>query len=93
MGLLCLQKAKSGGMFSLTSSVAIYNEIARLRPDLAEVLSSPFVMDRKGEVPQGKQDTFEIEPFNHYKGHLIAIYDRIYIDAAQHRDYVPNRDQ
>ena len=90
VGLLCLQKAKSGGMFSLTSSVSGYNEIARRRPDLAQALSSPFVMDRKGEVPAGKQDTFEIGPFNHYKGRLITIYDRVYINAAQHRDHVPS---
>ncbi len=90
VGLLCLQKAKSGGVFTLTSSVAVYNEIVRRRPDLAEVLSSPFVMDRKGEVPEGKQDTFEIESFHHYKDHLLTIYDRAYINAAQHRDHVPS---
>lgn len=89
VGLLCLQKAKSGGVFTLTSSVAVYNEIARRRPDLAQVLSSPFVMDRKGEVPKGKQDTYESENFHHYKGRLLTIYDRSYIIAAQHRDHVP----
>ena len=89
VGLLCLRKAKSGGLFTLTSSPAIYNEIARLRPDLAEVLSSPFVVDRKGDVPEGKQDTYEIETFHHYKGRLLTIHDRVYITAAQHRDDVP----
>ncbi len=89
VGLLCLQTAKSGGVFSLSSSVAVYNEIARRRPDLAAVLSAPFVVDRKGEVPQGKQDTYEIEVFHHYKGRLLTIHDRVFIDAAQHRDYVP----
>ncbi len=89
VGLLCLRKAKSGGVFTLTSSVAVYNEIVRLRPDQADVLSSPFVVDRKGEVPEGKEDTFEIETFHHYKGRLLTIHDRVYITAAQHRDYVP----
>ena len=89
VGLLCLQSAKSGGMFSLASSVAIFNEIARRRPDLAEVLSSPFVMDRKGEIPVGKKETYEIEVFHHYKGRLLTIHDRVFINAAQHKDYVP----
>ena len=89
VGLLCLQKAKSGGMFSLASSVAIFNEISKRRPDLARVLSSPFVVDRKGEVPEGKQDTYQIEIFHHYKNRLLAIHDRVFINAAQHRDYVP----
>ena len=89
VGLLCLQRAKSGGVFSLASSVAIYNEIARRRPDLVRVLSSPFVVDRKGEVPDGKKDTYEIEIFHHHKRRLLTIHDRVFINAAQHRDYVP----
>ena len=89
VGLLCLKTPKSGGVFSFASSVAVYNEIVRTRPDLAQVLSEPWVHDRKGEVPEGKQDTFEIPTFNHYKGRLLTIYDRSYINAAQHRDYVP----
>ena len=89
VGLLCLQKAKSGGLFSLASSVAIFNEIAIRRPDLAKVLSSPFIVDRTGEVPDGKQETYEIEIFHHYKHRLLTIHDRVFINAAQHRDYVP----
>ena len=76
-------------MFSIASSVAIYNEIAKRRPDLALVLSSPFVVDRKGEVPDGKKDTYEIEIFHHYKHRLLTIHDRVFINAAQHKDYVP----
>ena len=89
VGLLCLQRAKAGGVFSIASSVAIYNEIAKRRPDLARVLSSTFVVDRKGEVPDGKKDTYEIEIFHHYKRRLLTIHDRVFINAAQHKDYVP----
>ena len=36
--LLCLRSAKSGGLSKLVSSVAIFNEIEKTRPDLAVIL-------------------------------------------------------
>ena len=33
VGLLCLQPAKRGGLSSLVSSVTLYNDIRRRRPD------------------------------------------------------------
>src|SRR5215213_7205632 len=49
VGLLCLKTAKSGGLSSLTSSMAIYNEMTRRRPDLVARLFRPFPTDRRGE--------------------------------------------
>ena len=89
VGLLCLREAKSGGVFTVCSSVAIYNEIARTRPDLARTLCSPFIIDRKGEVPEGKQPTYEMAVFHHYRGRMLCMHDRNFIDAAQRRGGVP----
>lgn len=89
VGLLCLKAAKSGGLFSLTSSIAVYNEIIKRRPDLGRILMQPFVNDRRGEVPAGKQDTFEMAAFYHHKGRLLSFMDRNFINAAQTHDYVP----
>src|SRR5262249_60686112 len=36
--LLCLHPAKSGGLSSLVSSITIFNEMRRCRPDLLKVL-------------------------------------------------------
>ena len=58
VGLLCLKTAKSGGLSSLTSSMAIYNEMARRRPDLVARLFRPFPTDRRGEVPGGQEAVF-----------------------------------
>ena len=55
VGLLCLQTAKSGGRSALVSAGTVYNEILRTRPDLAAVLLQPFPIDRRGEIPKGKQ--------------------------------------
>jgi len=85
VSLLCLKPCKSGGIFSLSSTTAIYNEMVRVRPDLVAVLEQPFVFDRKGEIPEGKQATYEMPLFHRYKGRLLAIHDRNFIDAALER--------
>jgi hypothetical protein len=83
VGLLCLKTAKSGGLSALVSSTTIFNEMRRRRPDLLELLFQPAPTDRRGEVPEGQKPYFEIPPFNWYRGHLTAIYQRQYIDSAQ----------
>ena len=42
IGLLCLRTSKSGGESRIVSSVTVYNEIVRRRPDLAPVLFGDF---------------------------------------------------
>jgi len=48
--LLCLKNAKEGGHSSWASSITVYNEILKRRPDLAQLLAGPWFFDRKGEV-------------------------------------------
>lgn len=50
VGLLCLRNAMEGGDSNVTSSVTVFNEAARRRPDLVPVLLSDFYNDRKGEA-------------------------------------------
>ncbi|MBV8169986.1 MAG: TauD/TfdA family dioxygenase [Alphaproteobacteria bacterium] len=83
VGLLCLKTAKSGGLSSIVSSMAIYNELTRRRPDLLPRLFAPFPTDRRGEVPEGKQPYFELPVYSDYAGYLSAIYSRTYINSAQ----------
>jgi hypothetical protein len=89
VGLLCLKTAKSGGLSSLVSSVTIRNEMVKRRPDLATVLSQPFYVDRKGEVPAGKKDYYQMPVFNYYAGYLTVIYARDFIEAGQRFEEVP----
>ncbi len=89
VGLLCLQPAKQGGLSSVVSSVTIYNEMLAQRPDLVGVLEQPFVIDRKGEIPDGKGPYYEMPVFNHHAGRLTTIYARDFIEAAQRFDEVP----
>jgi hypothetical protein len=81
--LLCLQPAKRGGLSSLVSSVTLYNEIRRRRPDLIPYLFEPIETDRRGEVPEGQKPYFRIPVFCWHAGLLSAVYQRKYIDSAR----------
>ena len=89
VGLLCLQTAKAGGQSKIASSVTVYNEMVRRRPDLVAVMMEPFVTDRKGEIPEGKRPYYEMPIFNPYGGYLTTTYSRDFITAAQRFDEVP----
>ena len=85
VGLLCLQTAKSGGESFIASSMTVYNEILKRRPDLMPAAFMPFPTDRRGEVPAGMKPWFEIPIFNRHAGLLSGIYLRHYIEEAQRR--------
>jgi len=83
VALLCLNQAKEGGDSLLVSTVTIYNEMRKARPDLVRLLFDPIATDRRGEVPEGQQPYFEIPVFNWHAGRLTGMYQRQYIDSAQ----------
>jgi TfdA family taurine catabolism dioxygenase TauD len=89
VGLLCLHGAKAGGLSSLVSSVTLFNEIRRRRPDLLGCLFDPIETDRRGEVPEGQKPWFTIPVFNWHEGLLSAIYQRKYVDDARRFSGVP----
>ena len=89
VGLMCLAKAKSGGLSSIASSAAIHNEVLRRRPDLMDVLRGDFYMDRKCEVPDGKLPYVAAPVFNYDHGYMTCFYPRGDIDYAQRFDAVP----
>jgi Taurine catabolism dioxygenase TauD, TfdA family len=83
VSLLCLKTAKSGGLSSLTSSMSIYNAMAAQRPDLLRRLFTPFAVDRRGEVPEGKLPWFDLPVFNDHAGYLSVIYSPQYVRSSQ----------
>jgi hypothetical protein len=89
VALLCLHPAKSGGLSSLVSTVTMFNELRRKRPDLAQVLFEPIETDRRGEVLSGQKPYFSIPVFNWHAGLLSAIYHRPYIESARRFPEVP----
>ncbi len=89
VGLLCLHAAKSGGLSSLVSSVTMFNEMRKRRPDLARVLFEPIETDRRGEIPEGQKPYFRIPVFTWYAGLLSTVYQRSYIESARRFSEVP----
>lgn len=83
VGLLCLRDARQGGESLLVSTLTLYNEMRRRRPDLVGLLFDPIATDRRGEIPEGEKPYFEIPVLNWHDGLLTGIYQRQYIDSAQ----------
>jgi hypothetical protein len=83
VGLLCLKTAKSGGESFIASSMTVYNEIRKRRPDLLLALFEPYPTDRRGEIPEGMRPWFDMPIFHWHAGRLSCIYVRQYIESAQ----------
>jgi TfdA family taurine catabolism dioxygenase TauD len=89
VALICLQKARRGGLSSLASSWTAYNEMFTRDADLAAALFEPIWTDHRGEHPPGSNPWFSIPIFSWHRGKLIAMYQRRYIESAQRFPGVP----
>lgn len=89
VGLLCLHPSKSGGESRIVSSITLYNEMLRRRPDLAAELTSDFYYSRHGEVPPGMEPWFKMAPFSIERGTLSVRGVSSYITKAQGLPGVP----
>jgi Taurine catabolism dioxygenase TauD, TfdA family len=83
VALLCLRRAKSGGLSAIVSSMTLHNVMAQRRPDLLDRLYQSFPVDRRGEVPPGKAPFYEAPVFNAHDGYLSVLYSRLHIGSAQ----------
>jgi hypothetical protein len=83
VALLCLRRAKSGGLSAIASSMAVHNVMLERRPDLLERLYQPFPVDRRGEVPEGKAPFYDAPVFNEHAGRLSVLYSRLHIGSSQ----------
>ncbi|MFT5173175.1 MAG: hypothetical protein ACI8W7_001346 [Gammaproteobacteria bacterium] len=89
VGLLCLRKAKRGGLSAIVSSVTVYNEMLARSPQLTAELFKPIHIDRRGEVPKGKDPWYLTPIFNWHEGKLSTHYARRYIESIRRLDEVP----
>ena len=89
VGLLCIKTARRGGASAIASSTSAFNVLAEQRPDLLEVLCQPFYVDRKDEIPLGKEPTYQLAVFHRHAAYVTCIYSRDFIEAAQRFDDVP----
>lgn len=89
IGLLCLKKSKAGGVSRIVSSVTVYNEVARARPDLADLLFEPWYFHLKGEQAPGTPPWFQLPVAHAIGGALSSFFIGWYIRDAEKLPGVP----
>ena len=93
VALMCLHPSKSGGASTVTSSLHIYNEMLKRRPELVAALSEPIYRDRRNEIPPGKEPWFQMPVFNFFEDHLTVSWQGGYIRSAQRFEELPRHSQ
>lgn len=89
VGLLCLRTARRGGASRIVSSVSVYNELLRRRPDLVPRLYEPFLLDARDEEKEGRVPYVPIPPCRHAGGRLRTFYHSDYFRSAQRHASAP----
>src|SRR6202012_3330554 len=89
IGLMCLRKAKSGGLSCVANAVAIYNELVCTRPDLAEVLFAPQPYDMRGEQAPDTKPYYMFPVFTEHKDRFFIRFIPAYIRASQRHPDAP----
>ncbi len=90
IALICARNAKAGGISKLASSVTIFNEILRRRPDLIEVMLRDFWRLRPEDDDGGPGGRlFALPIFGIRDGKLTSQYSRTFVEQAQEYPGVP----
>jgi len=83
VGLMCIQRARSGGLSRIASSTTVWNEAVRRRPDLAAELTKAYCFTRWGEERPGQSPYFQIPLFRQHGERMIAVFIAGAIEKAQ----------
>ncbi|WOF75600.1 TauD/TfdA family dioxygenase [Parvibaculaceae bacterium PLY_AMNH_Bact1] len=89
IGLFCLRGGRSGGVSRIVSSVTIYNELVKQRPDLATVLRETFPFDTQGQQKPGQQPWFDFPICHEDQGRLRTFFIPWYIRESQVHEGAP----
>jgi hypothetical protein len=84
VGLLCLEKAMSGGESQVVSTQHLFNMLQQRRPDILEQLCIPhWYYDRKGEKSDEQEEWMRTPGYYYYDGRLSMKWDSYYVGALQ----------
>jgi len=89
VGLLCLKKAKSGGHSRIVSSVSVFNKLVAIRPDLAERLFEPVLLDVRDREINEAGSSFPVQPCCYANGKLRTFYHSDYFRSVTRHTDVP----
>jgi Taurine catabolism dioxygenase TauD, TfdA family len=84
VGMLCLEKAVSGGLSGYASVHTMYNDILASRPELLEPLFTGFRYHRRGEELPGEPvvTPYRVPVLSESDGELSTVFLRAYIEMA-----------
>ena len=83
VALLCVKRAKEGGESGVVSSLAIYNEILKNKPEYLEVLCKGFHIDLIGKGKTEKElSAHPIPVFSYFKGKMCSRFNKIQIELG-----------
>ncbi len=82
VGLLCLNKARTGGESRIVSSVAVFNELLRREPELAYRLFEPVLLDIRDREVNSEGSTLPIPPCRFAGGALRTFYHADYFRSV-----------
>ena len=89
VGLLCVRKARSGGVSRIVAAAEIHNEILRRRPDLIELFYADWYHSRQGDEAPGEQRAYAKPIFGFRDAYFSGIFSPNYVRAAQKFPEVP----
>jgi hypothetical protein len=89
VSLLCVRKARAGGLSRIVSAVSVSNAILARRPDLHAVLGQDYWRSRQGEETGGERKIFAMPVFAVHEGKFTTQYSRTFVEAAQKLPDVP----
>ena len=89
VGLLCLRRARRGGASRIVSSVAVYDELLRCRPDLVARLYEPFLLDTRDEQGEGRLPWVPVPPCRYAGGRLRTFYHSDYFRSVERHAEAP----
>jgi hypothetical protein len=83
VGLLCLERSRSGGLSRIASSTTVWNEMIRRRPDCARLLTHEYAWTRWGEIGEGQAPFYQMPVFLPYANKMICHFSVSTIEKAQ----------
>jgi alpha-ketoglutarate-dependent taurine dioxygenase len=92
LALLCVRQAKSGGVNTLASSMAIYNEILARHEEFIEPLYNGFHYNIRGNGPPARYRDFtahRVPVYSYYLGKLSCRFNQKAILTAEQLPGVP----
>jgi len=87
VGLLCVHPALQGGVSTIVSAGAVFEEAIRRRPDLSAVLTAPWWWDKR--KPDLAASFFQRPIFSVHEGAVVSYYGRAHIESATRGPQVP----